>query len=373
MSAPDDRSRRAALPLAERRSLLTRERGAGDRRAGASRCRNGRRDRACQIDSGYARQHRASPRTRCRRPATTTDAQLAVQSAFGRSTRVVTTERPRRRGDPRARSSRARRSRSSRPTIRRRCRSSAPQQYQPVERAGSTRRRTLDAGRPRDGGADGARAGARRRATSRRRLPRRRGMRRDRARQQQGAVRLPPQHRARTTRSPCARPTAPAPAGPARDHPDWAQLDAAARRPQRAIEKARLSRNPVAIEPGRYTVILEPQAVGDLVQLIARLRRRAQRRRRAQPVREAGRRQQDRREDRRRARHASSPIPPTRSCSAQPFDGDGLPLGRQVWIENGVLKQLVYSRFWAQKQGKHADRRADDVQDGGRHATHRRA
>ncbi|MEJ7760806.1 MAG: metallopeptidase TldD-related protein [Gemmatimonadaceae bacterium] len=36
----------------------------------------------------------------------------------------------------------------------------------------------------------------------------------------------------------------------------------------RAVEKARLSRKPVAIEPGRYTVILEPQAVGDLVQLV---------------------------------------------------------------------------------------------------------
>jgi predicted Zn-dependent protease len=28
-----------------------------------------------------------------------------------------------------------------------------------------------------------------------------------------------------------------------------------------------------------------------------------------------------------------------------------MPLGRQVWIENGVLKQLNYSRFWARKQG----------------------
>ncbi|MFN8582539.1 MAG: metallopeptidase TldD-related protein [Gemmatimonadaceae bacterium] len=36
---------------------------------------------------------------------------------------------------------------------------------------------------------------------------------------------------------------------------------------------------------------------------------------------------------------------------AQPFDGDGLPLGRQVFIENGVLKTLYYSRFWAQKKG----------------------
>lgn len=31
-----------------------------------------------------------------------------------------------------------------------------------------------------------------------------------------------------------------------------------------------------------------------------------------------------------------------------------MPLGRQVWIENGVLKQLMYSRFWAKKQGKTA-------------------
>jgi predicted Zn-dependent protease len=37
---------------------------------------------------------------------------------------------------------------------------------------------------------------------------------------------------------------------------------------RRAIEKARASRSPVAVEPGRYTVIMEPQAVGDLCQLI---------------------------------------------------------------------------------------------------------
>src|SRR4029450_295685 len=35
----------------------------------------------------------------------------------------------------------------------------------------------------------------------------------------------------------------------------------------------------------------------------------------------------------------------------RPFDGDGLPVGRTVWIEKGVLKNLAYSRFWAQKQG----------------------
>lgn len=47
-------------------------------------------------------------------------------------------------------------------------------------------------------------------------------------------------------------------------HRDWGRIDAAALA-QRAMEKCLASRNPVAIEPGRYTVILEPQAVADLV------------------------------------------------------------------------------------------------------------
>jgi predicted Zn-dependent protease len=45
---------------------------------------------------------------------------------------------------------------------------------------------------------------------------------------------------------------------------DWATLDPAALA-ERAREKCLASRNPVAIEPGRYTVVLEPQAVGDLL------------------------------------------------------------------------------------------------------------
>ena len=37
---------------------------------------------------------------------------------------------------------------------------------------------------------------------------------------------------------------------------------------RRAAQKAVASRNPVAIEPGMYTVVLEPQAVADLVPLL---------------------------------------------------------------------------------------------------------
>jgi predicted Zn-dependent protease len=49
------------------------------------------------------------------------------------------------------------------------------------------------------------------------------------------------------------------------DHPNWGQIEAE-HLTQLALDKCLQSRNPVRIEPGRYTAILEPQAVGDLVQ-----------------------------------------------------------------------------------------------------------
>jgi predicted Zn-dependent protease len=35
---------------------------------------------------------------------------------------------------------------------------------------------------------------------------------------------------------------------------------------------------------------------------------------------------------------------------SSPFDNDGLPLQRQTWIENGVLKTLPSSRYWSQRK-----------------------
>jgi predicted Zn-dependent protease len=45
---------------------------------------------------------------------------------------------------------------------------------------------------------------------------------------------------------------------------DWGKIDANALT-HRALDKCLQSRNPVRVEPGRYTTILEPQAVADLV------------------------------------------------------------------------------------------------------------
>jgi predicted Zn-dependent protease len=136
------------------------------------------------------------------------------------------------------------------------------------------------------------------------------------------------------------------------DAQDWAQLDPR-RVAERATEKAKLSRNPSAIEPGRYTVILEPNAVGDLVQLVANYVNARQADEGRSPfVKQGGGNKIGEKIVDERVTILSDPRDP--QLLSQPFDGEGMPLGRQVWVENGVLKQLVYGRFWAQKQGKQA-------------------
>jgi predicted Zn-dependent protease len=136
------------------------------------------------------------------------------------------------------------------------------------------------------------------------------------------------------------------------EDPDWTKINFT-EVANRAIDKARLSRNPVAIEPGRYTVILEPQAVGDLVQLMGgSLAARAADEGRSAFTKQGGGNKIGEKIVDERVTIFSDPQDP--QLRGQPFDGQGLPLARQVWVENGVLKQLFYSRFWAQKQGKAA-------------------
>ena len=255
-------------------ALMTRDAGAGARRA-VVKSVEGRRDASCSVGSGYQANVRFAANQMSTAGGVSERHSVAVQSAFGQEARGRDDERPLRRSAASAPSSSRRRSRSSRPTIRRAMPELRPQQYHAGQRATSTRRRTS------------RRPIARRRRSRRSSRRARRATsqaagflvverRRQRARQQQGTVRLPSRRRTRTTRSPCARPTAPARAGRAPSITTGGS-STSRRSATRAIEKARLSRNPVAIEPGRYTVILEPQAVGDLVQLIGFYARRAHR------------------------------------------------------------------------------------------------
>jgi predicted Zn-dependent protease len=151
------------------------------------------------------------------------------------------------------------------------------------------------------------------------------------------------------------------------DHPDWSQLDVKGVA-QRAIDKARMSRNPVAVEPGRYTVVLEPQAVGDLVQLLAfALDARSADEGRSAFSKQGGGTKIGEKVADERVTLFSDPADP--QLLSNTFDGQGLPARRQVWIENGVLKKLVYSRFWAQKKSQEPDAGTNAVKLAGGTAT----
>ncbi len=117
-----------------------------------------------------------------------------------------------------------------------------------------------------------------------------------------------------------------------------------------AVQKAKESRNPVAIEPGRYTAILEPTAVGNLVQIIAgSMQARAADEGRSFFSKQGGGNKIGMKVVDPRVTLLSNPEDSPSTNGG--FDGDGMPLENVVWIENGVVKTLNYDRFWAQKQG----------------------
>ncbi len=132
-------------------------------------------------------------------------------------------------------------------------------------------------------------------------------------------------------------------------HYDFSKIDAAALGAT-AIQKAKASVDPVAIEPGRYTVVLEPTAVGNLVQLIAfSLAARQADEGRSFFTKPGGGTKIGQKVVDERVTLYSDPFDP--DTFGAPFTGEGLPTQKVTWIENGVLKNLAYDRYWAQKQG----------------------
>ena len=131
---------------------------------------------------------------------------------------------------------------------------------------------------------------------------------------------------------------------------DWRRIDPRLLA-ERAIEKARRSVNPVAIEPGRYTVVLEPTAVANLVQLISgAVNARGADEGRSFFSKAGGGNKIGEKVVDERVTLVSDPLDPR--VPANTFGGDGMPTQKVTWIENGVVKNLAYDRFWAQKTGK---------------------
>jgi predicted Zn-dependent protease len=118
-----------------------------------------------------------------------------------------------------------------------------------------------------------------------------------------------------------------------------------------AQDKALRSRKPTAIEPGRYTVILEPAAVTELLwYLVGAMDARSADEGRSFFSKPGGGTKLGETLFGPNITIRSSLGDATLPCA--PFAHTGLPAEAVTWIDKGRVNALNYSRFWAQKQGR---------------------
>ena len=118
-----------------------------------------------------------------------------------------------------------------------------------------------------------------------------------------------------------------------------------------AVQKCLRWAGPKRLDPGKYTVVLEPTAVGDLVGLIGfhMNARRAEEGRSFLSRKGGG------------TLAGEKLFPETITLRSDPFDRlypgsrwsfGGVPSEAVTWIEKGVVRNLWYDRYWAAKAGK---------------------
>jgi predicted Zn-dependent protease len=116
-----------------------------------------------------------------------------------------------------------------------------------------------------------------------------------------------------------------------------------------AVDKAMTSQKPRRLDPGKYTVVLEPAAVADLLAfLVGSLNAR-----RADEGRSYFGKKGTKIGDKLFPDTITLRSDPTDArLAAAPFDDEGFALQPTKWLDKGALTGLVYGRYWAQKQGK---------------------
>lgn len=146
-----------------------------------------------------------------------------------------------------------------------------------------------------------------------------------------------------------------------RDVNDVTKLDVALAT-EVAIQKAQASSKAKALEPGKYTVILEPTAAVDLLQNMmgSMDARSADEGRSFLGKKGGGTRLGEKLFDERVNIYSD---PQNLEIPGSPFGGgggrfafggggsDGRAQEKVVWVENGVVKNMYYSRYWAEKKG----------------------
>jgi predicted Zn-dependent protease len=119
---------------------------------------------------------------------------------------------------------------------------------------------------------------------------------------------------------------------------------------QIAVDKSIKSAAAKAIEPGKYTVILEPAAAAVLLEKIFfGLDARQADEGRSFLSKPGGQTRLGEKLVDERVNIYSDPLNP--ELPTRTWNGDGRPQEKVFWIEKGVVKNLTYSRYWAQKKG----------------------
>lgn len=120
---------------------------------------------------------------------------------------------------------------------------------------------------------------------------------------------------------------------------------------QIAMRKAAASADAQALEPGKYTVILEPAAASGLISFMMNFfaARSADEGRSFLSKQGGGNKIGEQIMDPRVTIYTDPAHP---EVPVMPWDGDGLPRERTMIIDAGKVANLQYSRYWAAKQGK---------------------
>ena len=135
----------------------------------------------------------------------------------------------------------------------------------------------------------------------------------------------------------------------AKGYSDVNKLDTAAAT-RVAIQKSKGSVGAKALEPGKYTVILEPTAgIVLLENLYFDMDARSADEGRSSMSKPGGKTKLGEKIVDERVTFYSDPQHP--ELPAASWSGDGRPQKKTFWVEKGVVKNLSYSRYWAQKKG----------------------
>jgi predicted Zn-dependent protease len=117
-----------------------------------------------------------------------------------------------------------------------------------------------------------------------------------------------------------------------------------------AAGKATHSAGAKAIEPGKYTVILEPLAASDIIENMFRgFDARSADEGRSFMSKKGGGNRIGEQLFSENVNIYSDPMNP--ELPSATWDREGLPIKKTQWVQNGIIKNLSYSRYWAAQKG----------------------